>query len=989
MKRIFILTLLIVLLIPAFSYAQYTVYTWGYQDIMVSMLEAVKYFMGTKSFGDMFKIAMLLSVLTIFLSLISDKGFSPVLIFQKVILVIALQTFLISPFSQMDLDIVDVSGNGALTPNGVAERVEKVPGVVGYPLYILSNLEYGVRDAFRSSLNIGGLRTGAQYLDGMSIITALNLYQSTTNVRINNPDFTRSYQSFVENCVLPDMVSGYLDVRAVATSTNLWQLFGQDPHRARIGSFYMDYSQDWGPDGQILTCDKLYQAIDAQFATVSTEAANQLKAGLGLSAGINLDQMIGAINTAIVGFQQNQSNVLTNSMAINTFNDSYENIANGMGMDTTGLAYSMAKAQETARMNASMQGIMAKKYMPIAKGYLTVIFVAVIPLVIIIALVTSNFKKPFAMIFGLLLALALWNVGDQLLDFIIIVRTKALFALSGMSGYNMESQPFINSIITDTLNLSLGMYWMIPTLAFSIATLSGFGAASMMGSIAGTATAGVSSAASEAASGSMSMGNIRMSNVNMNKYDAAQTMNAGTSTKMSMDYQQTASNQSSVSTGTRNIHDDADSLKHEGTTFMRNQDGELLRMTGNFEQTAGGWKFSGNVQNLSTGETYTGNMSGMAKDMNSMQQGLNVDDVSMTGKERANLGDVKGEDVAFIQGTVVDSNLSASDVKHKDKVETENTKYENMDTVNVGNSGSISGDNIMVNGESVSGKVSWNGDTATIEGTKDGMKYTATVENAQIGFGKNGMSVTGDIVKSNKEGGNSTNIDNTYSDDSSTNVVTGVKEDHSNTYSSGTKVSVGDTVNDYTGAINLVNDGITKYGAHQGSMREALVDNMTKYQDSILQRGGTDGISEKQALDAMGSFNASVGFKALGNGASVDFQAALKASVDHSSGQVDTANLNRLMNENIMNQLDADAKANNWTAEQYDQAARERFGAYNDFLKNELGGQVYGPGNASYEVLDSAVNTGKQIVQTAGNAAGKAVDKIDEVGEEHLNKLLK
>ena len=144
MKRIFISTLLIVLSIPAFSYAQYTVYTWGYQDIMVSMLEAVKYFMGTKSFGDMFKIAMLLSMITVFLSLISDKGFSPVLIFQKVILVIALQTFLISPFSQMNLDVVDVSGNGALTPNGVAERVEKVPGVVGYPLYVLSNLECNI-----------------------------------------------------------------------------------------------------------------------------------------------------------------------------------------------------------------------------------------------------------------------------------------------------------------------------------------------------------------------------------------------------------------------------------------------------------------------------------------------------------------------------------------------------------------------------------------------------------------------------------------------------------------------------------------------------------------------------------------------------------------------------------------------------------------------------------------------------------------------------
>lgn len=321
----------------------------------------------------------------------------------------------------------------------------------------------------------------------------------------------------------------------------------------------------------------------------------------------------------------------------------------------------------------------------------------------------------------------------------------------------------------------------------------------------------------------------------------------------------------------------------------------------------------------------------------------------------------------------MDSNLSASDVKNKDKIETENTKYENMDTVNVGNSGSMSGDNIMVNGESVSGKVSWNGDTATIEGTKDGMKYTATVENASIGFGKNGMSVTGDIVKSNKEGGDSTNIDNSYTENDSKNIV------------KGTKVSVGDTVNDYTGGLAMLQGGLSNFGANKGLMKEAFVDNMTKYQDSILQKSGNDQISEKQALDAMGKFHAQVGFEALGNGAHVAFDAALKASVDHSSGQVDTANLNRLMNENIMNQLDADAKANNWTAEQYDQAARERFGAYNDFLKNELGGQVYGPGNASYEVLDGT----KNMVSTAANAAGKATDKMYEIGEGAVDKILK
>lgn len=47
----------------------------------------------------------------------------------------------------------------------------------------------------------------------------------------------------------------------------------------------------------------------------------------------------------------------------------------------------------------------------------------------------------------------------------------------------------------------------------------------------------------------MSAGNIRMNNVNMNKYDAAQTMNAGTSSRLSMDHQSSASMENSVKAG--------------------------------------------------------------------------------------------------------------------------------------------------------------------------------------------------------------------------------------------------------------------------------------------------------------------------------------------------------------------------------------------------------------------------------------------------------
>ena len=676
MKRIFILTLLIVLLIPAFSYAaDYTIYTWGYMDILASMLTAVNKFMGTSEYGTMFKIAALLATFTIFLSLLSDKGFSPVLMFQKILLIIGLQALLFSPLtpnSQTRVIIQDVS-DGVIGANPTTV-VEGTPIIVAFPLYVLSNIEKATRDILRDQLNKAVGQNGV-FLYDMSVITALNMMDTANNMRISDVNFIRSYQSFFENCIMPDVVTGYVDVSQLTNSDNAWDIFGVDLHKSRIGSYY-DASTKGTIDGKIMTCDKLYAALDSQIGALGAAAENQISGQLGLAANQSINTILGSVSKDLFNFQNGQTGLLQNAMMLNTFSDAYANLSSSLGMEDNAMGYGMAKAQETAKMTGAMQAVQAKKYLPTAKGYMTVIFVAMIPLIIIIALVTSNFKKPFAMIFGLLLALALWNVGEQLLDFIIIVRTKTLFASSGLSNYNLDSQPFLSSGITDMLNLSLNMYWMIPTLAFSIATLSGFGAASMMGSIAGSANAGIGQAAAEAATGSMSAGNIRMSNINMNKYDAAQTMNAGISTKMSMDYQQTASNQSSVSTGTRNIHDDADSLKHEGTTFMRNQDGELLRMTGNFEQTGGAWKFSGNVQNLSTGETYTGNMSGMAKDMNSMQQGLNVDDVSMTGKERANLGDVKGEDVAFIQGTVVDSNLSASDIIHKDKTRTENTTDE-------------------------------------------------------------------------------------------------------------------------------------------------------------------------------------------------------------------------------------------------------------------------------------------------------------------------
>lgn len=660
MRKIVLITLIVTFVCSASAYAQainardhfYWIYTWGYLDIMVSMLNAVKHFMGTENYSLLLKVSVLLSLFTVFLSLLSDKGFSPLLIFQKVLLVIAIQILVLS--SPVTVVVEEVQ-NGTLGATD-KEIVTDVPAVIAFPLATLSKMEKAVRDTLRNSLNYGGLTQGALYLDGFSAITALNMLQSSTDVRPNNPNFTKTFNSYMENCILPDMISGYQDISKISVSKDLWQQFGLNIHAARIGNSYLDPAAT-GPDGVIKTCVKLYEDLDNAIDTVSADAQAQLKAGLGLSATIQLDQSLGAISSAIMNYQTTGADMIKNSLAINSFNDSYQQIASGMGVDGAGIAYSMAKAQETAKLNSSMQGIMAKKYMPIAKGYLTVIFVAVMPLVLLIAMVTGTFRKPFGMIFGLLTALALWNVGDQILDFIIIVRTHALFETSNISsiGYTLESQPFINGAIMDTLTLSLGMYWMIPTLAFSIATMSGYGAASMMGGISGIATAGASSAAAEAAGGNMSFGNVRANAINMNKYDAASTMSVGSVSKMSMDHQSSASMQSKVNTGTENLHKDADKIVHEGSTWIEGPNGQRYELNGTFEQTAAGWKASGTFIDQN-GNSWNGSMTGTAKNMAQFQN------------------NARNVDEAVLQALSIDtSNLSRSHERHQDNISTNNT----------------------------------------------------------------------------------------------------------------------------------------------------------------------------------------------------------------------------------------------------------------------------------------------------------------------------
>lgn len=188
----------------------------------------------------------------------------------------------------------------------------------------------------------------------------------------------------------------------------------------------------------------------------------------------------------------------------------------------------------------------------------------------------------------------------------------------------------------------------------------------MMNGIAGIATAGASSAAAEAAGGNMNFGSVRANAVNMNKYDATHAVSAGYSSKLSMDTQQTASNQSSARTGTENLDKNSDVIHHEGSTWITDsQTGKTYEVNGQFKAISGGWEGSGQIVEYSANGTKLGEYNGKITGLG------NMDDY----KRDVIRGGHGGKENAFKATSVVSTNLDASNIKTQNTVDEQNSRY--------------------------------------------------------------------------------------------------------------------------------------------------------------------------------------------------------------------------------------------------------------------------------------------------------------------------
>jgi hypothetical protein len=511
---------LLFLLLVIFSsqlFAAEMIYAWGYGDILEKTLNAVKFTFAHNDYAGIFKFALLMALIMALISS-AQLGMKGDMLALPKLFAMSLGVSALFVTYKIDVVVKDVNTN----QNYV---IDQVPWAIAKPMSWFSGMEKRIGDIMETTFAVPG---DISYSSG-GFLSPFGIMDAAGEAKITDPNLFQSIDNFIIDCVTPDITTGYYDVTTLAHSEDLWAEFA-DTNPARVVYYYKT-----GEAPQIETCADAYTKINSDLVTyTSGTGMTSLGAMLGGYTGVQVAGILGTSSNYFMNYSRSAQSYLKQSIMINQFNDTYSNYSAANGMTGDSVAYGVGKGDQTAQANMVISGILGSKYIPVIKGILTVIITGLTPIVALM-LLTPMFWKILSGYLLTMVWLALWHIGEVLLNFIILVKASSYMQVvtdsNGM--YNMVSKPVVDGSFIAYVNMAGSMYWMIPSIAglivggFSYMAMSG-----LAGAGKGSVDAGPRGAASEVAGGEAKLGNITMGNTRNNQEMYASNRTFGNANSM-------------------------------------------------------------------------------------------------------------------------------------------------------------------------------------------------------------------------------------------------------------------------------------------------------------------------------------------------------------------------------------------------------------------------------------------------------------------------
>jgi len=490
--------------------ADYTVYSWGYGDILGETLQMIAFLFHYDDYKDAWKLTLSLALFVGAMATVIPN--SDILKVPKIFL---LSTGVWTAFAvaQVSIEIDD------LTNTGNNKVINGVPWAVGYPMSLISALDYKLGQAYESASSIPAT---LRYTDG-GMMLPLNLFNSSLSYKITDTRLSQNVYNYSIECALPDFDDGIKDYDLAMQSTDLWSYMGGTNPAVLVEYIKSDGTKE------VKSCTDAYSSINSDMTTyfsASGKAMQNLATQMGFGSAAAISSKLGTTHQWLHGATASANTMLMQNASINAFNGAFKSYAAMNASNSESLAMYAGKAESVASSNMIVSGILGSKYIPVTKGILMSVVAGLTPMLALIMLTPLAFKS-FVGYLTMLMWLATWHLGEIILNHLVSVKAQGVIDAYADSTLTSMTKPLVESTSLDYINMISSMYWMVPTISGLIVGGFSMGALAMMtGGITGRVAKG-EAVGSEMGTGSWQSGNIRMDNTTANKHDSTSMLGMG------------------------------------------------------------------------------------------------------------------------------------------------------------------------------------------------------------------------------------------------------------------------------------------------------------------------------------------------------------------------------------------------------------------------------------------------------------------------------
>ena len=395
----------------------WTLYVFGNGAQIWNILNSIKMLVISESYGTLMTTLALLSLLGLTISLAVTgtlQNMPKFLSFAFLAFTVWFTTFEIT----MDVEVND-------PVSGYVDIVTDVPASVGLPSVLISQIGHTFTDLVETAF--ATVPDNLKMINGGQYNMATTLINDATKFQILNPYIRQSVATYVNDCALPAMAVGSINVSNLLNTDDYWGEL-ETTSRSRMTLYFSDAN----PSGTVLNCADAYSTLTADIDNHIPELL-ETSASSWSDAGATA-VFAGALESSFTLLSQNNYTGSAHGTArqaavINSMNGAYEKAAQLSGNDSLLMSINTEQAKASQKANWFSAAELFKTSISYLYTVLQALIFALVPLMMLSLLIPNMGMKIAANFIKIMLWLVMWQPVMAIVNFLIM-----LFAQDPVTG---------------------------------------------------------------------------------------------------------------------------------------------------------------------------------------------------------------------------------------------------------------------------------------------------------------------------------------------------------------------------------------------------------------------------------------------------------------------------------------------------------------------------------------------------------------------------